>query len=471
MLLAAIALLSHSTADAQVPGESAVLSDRMIVRLHETGDVAPTPGDFIEAFENDPAHEGAEVVLLDAIAGRPIFLLGLSLPPGVDPMGIDLPERYPDFVDEGELLCECDAPEGGTGSTYVDGISLGPADYQNQYLRPMLGLDTAHTMNAGAGTVVAVLDTGVDVTHAALEGRIAPGGWNFVEGDADLRDVGNGQDADGDGAVDELVGHGTFVAALVSMVAPDAAIMPVRVLNGDGVGDAWTVAAGIYHAIDREVDVINLSLRSTLESEIVEGALEEAWERGIVAVSAAGNFNRSEPEEFPAMDDIVIGVAAVDDLDVKAPFSNFGDDLFISAPGGSLADATTADPLRSIISALPGGGYAIWEGTSMATPLVAGAAAMVLAIHPEWPANGDTVETVRDILAATAVDIDPLNPDVAGLLGVGRLDVAAAVTLAFELPGLGDGPRGIPRDGFFQAPAPPRGVTPEELTPSSAGER
>ena len=103
-------------------------------------------------------------------------------------------------------------------------------------------------------------------------------------------------------------------------------------LNSEGVGSDWSVAAGIHYAIDHGVEVINLSLSSTQQSEIIEEAIERAADLGIVTVSAAGNFDTDTPQ-YPAVESPALGVAAVDEQDVKASFSSYHDDLTIAAPG------------------------------------------------------------------------------------------------------------------------------------------
>jgi len=337
-----------------------------------------------------------------------------------------------------EFLGSDEAPEGGTGSTFVDGIDDLNA-FKSQFIVQTLGLTASHQKASGAGTVVAVLDTGITAEHASLSGRVLPG-WDFVDGDSSPSDDAPGQDADGDGVADEMAGHGTFVAGLVSLVAPSARILPVRILDSEGRGDSWSLARGIWFAIDHGVEVINLSLGSTDDSDVVEEALDEAEARGITVVAAAGNCDRTEPEEFPAMsENSVIGVAAVDDGDVRGSFSNYHEQLVISAPAVSVW-ATDGQPVlgRSIISALPDGAYGAWEGTSVAVPLVAAAAASVRSQHPEWQPDSVAVELVRQVLIDGAIDIDAANPDFAGLLGAGRLDVAGAVAQGPVAPPLGD---------------------------------
>jgi thermitase len=308
-----------------------------------------------------------------------------------------------------------------------------------QYATVTLGLSAAHLRSTGGGVVVAVLDTGVDASHELLSGRLLPG-WDFVDGDADPGDDSPGQDLDGDGQFDEMAGHGTFVSGLVTLVAPDARILPIRVLDSEGRGESWRLARGVWYAIDQGVEVINLSLGSTEDSDVVEEALLEASSLGITVVAAAGNCDRSEPKEFPAMtENEVIGVAAVDDLDGRAGFSNFHSTLELAAPAASAFDFM-GNPLleRSIISSFPGGTYGVWEGTSMGTAFVSGSAALIRSQHPEWGPDEETSMWVEDALLSGSVNIDELNPGYAGLLGAGRIDAASSTAFGPVAPQLGD---------------------------------
>ena len=331
----------------------------------------------------------------------------------------------------GEFLYPDRTPESDTGSIWFQTVS-GVEQYSDQYAETMLGLGPAQTRSTGQGVVVAVLDTGIDGTHPLLADVIAPGGYNFINDSADTSDPIDG------------VGHGTFVASLIHLTAPDATLLPVVVLDSEGRGDLWDLTVGIFHAIDRGVEVINLSLGSDYNSDAVANAIEEARSLGIVVTAAGGNIvpPSTEPiNEYPAIRTNIMGVAAVDSLGVKTDFSNFDSNFFISAPGSSVEDAGAPDgfdPTLTIYGAVPGGDYAIWEGTSFATAFVSGAAALVRAQHPEWAADESTWMEIWTILETTAVNIDAQNPDHIGELGAGRLDIAAAAMDGPIAPALGD---------------------------------
>src|SRR5205823_5202141 len=134
-----------------------------------------------------------------------------------------------------------------------------------------------------------IIDTGCDLNHPDLFRSIV-GGWDFVDNDASPTDVKDNIDNDRNGAIDEAFGHGTHVAGIIHLVAPDAQLLIVRVLDADGRGNMVDVAAGIRWAVNQGAKVINLSLGSSTHSgDALEHALDEAVTRGVVVVAAAGN--------------------------------------------------------------------------------------------------------------------------------------------------------------------------------------
>ncbi len=312
-------------------------------------------------------------------------------------------------IDESELDYESGDPGPGGQSFFLAGSML---EFSLQPSRYSLGLSAAHGIATGAGVMVAVVDTGVDATHPQLAGAIAPGGYNFINNTTDSSDVGNGLDDNNNNQIDELLGHGTFVAGLIHMVAPDASILPVRVMNADGITTSFIVAQGIYYAVDQGASVINLSLGTLAQDEMIKMASDYAAELGVIVVSSTGNFASTVPM-FPAKFSSVIATSAVDTTDHLASFSNYGGYVDLTAPGVNL------------ISTLPGNQYGTSSGTSYATPLVSGAAAILKSIG-----SVRTRSDFRNIINNTAVDIDGINPGVQGEIGMGRLDVAAAALLA-----------------------------------------
>jgi thermitase len=263
----------------------------------------------------------------------------------------------------------------------------------NLWFRDKIRLPEAHRITRGEGITVAVLDTGVDRSHYVLAPQLV-GGFDFVDFDADASEVG----AQG---INAGYGHGTHVAGLVAAVAPEAKILPVRVLNENGVGNIWVLAEALEYAAtvdpdgnpatDDKVRVINLSFatrrQTNLLSEIVSAVTCEDGDdteddfcfaedrRGIAVIAAAGNSG-AEIAEYPAAENVPgsLAVAATDQYDRRANFSTFGNWVQVAAPG------------VNIRSTVPGNQFASWCGTSMAAPLAAGKAALIRARFPDFKA-------------------------------------------------------------------------------------
>jgi subtilisin family serine protease len=265
-----------------------------------------------------------------------------------------------------------------------------------------VGIAAAWLVTRGAGVVVAVVDTGV-APAPDLAGRLLPG-WNVI--------------ADSDASADDH-GHGTHVAGTIaevegnglaeSGVAPEASILPVKVLDADGTGSDVDVAAGIVWAADQGARVVNLSLGGGETSTVLADAVVYARRKDVLIVAAAGNDGGGVG--IPARLGGVVAVGAVDVALVRAPFSAGGRALDLVAPGVGILQQT----LDGV------GGYAdrSFSGTSMATPHVAGIAALALAAGRATTAVG-----VARLLTRTALDLGPAGKDTAYGAGLVRADAA-----------------------------------------------
>ena len=297
--------------------------------------------------------------------------------------------------------------EGGTDRIYGWGDDSTPME--NQDSTRAIHLDAAHDLSRGGGTLVAVLDTGVQSAHPALANSFDVLGYDFVDNDLAPDEETNGLDEDGDGRVDELFGHGTHVAGIVHLVAPDARLLVLRVLNSDGRGNNFRTASAIVYAAHHGADAINLSLGTPNQSLLLREVVGEAAQLGVIVVGAAGNLN-TDAKQYPAAEDCAIAVTSVNARDKKSSFANYGDWIGVAAPG------------ENIYSTFPVDGYAWWSGTSMATPFVAGQAALLLGADPHL-----TLDEVGLLIGGTTDSLDRANPAYRSQLGEGRIDLLASL--------------------------------------------
>ena len=283
--------------DAALPGE-------VLVKLRTTQALAP----LLDKYP---------LSVIDQFGGRPIYRLQVTGQASVTDtiaallLELDVLLAEPNTVNS--------SPEARRNAVWAIG---NPQAYATQWAPAALRLAEAHRLSTGAGVRVAVLDTGVDRSHPALAGRLLPG-FDFVDYDDDPSEEGS--------EADVAFGHGTHVAGLVALVAPNAMIMPLRVLDPDGQGNAWVLAEALLYAVDPDGDpntddgahVINLSLGTTTRTRIFDAVAELATcsaafdndladpgydvdaercaqMRGVVIVAAAGNDGSNAVREYPA---------------------------------------------------------------------------------------------------------------------------------------------------------------------------
>ncbi|MGB9772942.1 MAG: S8 family serine peptidase [Bacteroidota bacterium] len=318
---------------------------------------------------------------------------------------------------------------------YIQRLYETPNDpyISNQNFLSQIGAFRAWDVVKGDSTIIiGIVDSGVDWHHDDLSAHI----W------INTREIpNNGIDDDHNGFVDDVHGwdfagndgnhpdndpkpgspHGTHVAGIAAAVTNNgigvagvgfsATIMPVKT-SIDNFSSTWILYGyeGIKYAVDNGASIINCSWGGGTLSQFEAEVLRYAEARGSLIVAAAGNDSSSSlgyPASYPG----VLSVASVDANDKKSPFSNYGYNVGISAPG------------ESIFSTYPANQYRSMWGTSMATPVVSGTAILVKALHPSWVA-GQIAAQIR----SSATPIDSSNPSYAGLLGAGRVDAYAAVT-------------------------------------------
>lgn len=398
---------------------------------------------LFEGQDVQPLADAFDLTLLDGGVRKGVYLL--ETVPGVDDNQLqillgDLEGEAGVLFAEEDLLVEqlevggCELAGPGTlGQVgpqqctvpFIDGDPT-VGEYIGQRALSQIDVYEAQRMPHPHTPIVAVIDTGIDPGHPVFKGKLAGAGYDFVENQKRGFDKANGLDDDGDGLVDEAYGHGTHVAGTVLVVDPKALILPIRVLDSDGTGSSFQVSQAIFWAVDQGAHIINLSLSMTLPSKAVVSALQYAEAKGAVVITSAGNTGGQVlfPGNYVADDwdfklpaiegaeldgEEIITVAAVDEKDKKASFSAHGALVDVSAPG------------VAIYSAIPGGGFAWWSGTSMACGVASGVAALTVGIGGPFPAVKP-----HTLLLESADSIDDLNPDYQGALGVGRLNATAA---------------------------------------------
>jgi subtilisin family serine protease len=322
-----------------------------------------------------------------------------------------------------------------------------PSVSQQPYLQQIRALEGWDLVRADTSIIIAILDTGVDLDHPDLRSAIwtNPGETGRDAKGRDRRN--NGIDDDGNGLVDDWTGydfggsdghspdnlpqaayfHGTHVAGLaaaagnnntgIAGVGFGAKLLAVKISDDETIGQPLLTGGftGIKYAVDMGARIINCSWGGPGYSRAEQDLVDYATEMGSLIVASAGNESSDLPV-YPASYQGVLSVASVMSSDSRSFFSNFNTSVGISAPGNDIY--STMPTARSAT------GYGTSSGTSMAAPIVSGAAALVATRYPELSA-----EQIAGVLRASSDNIDAENPGFRYLLGSGRLNIARAVTV------------------------------------------
>jgi len=319
--------------------------------------------------------------------------------------------QVPDLAAAAAAIVENPLVEVAEPSVAVSALGY-PDDplWPQQWNMRVVGAASGWRAGAGAGAIVAVIDTGVSPVPDLASTKLLPG-VSTVPGEPSAEDV-NGHGTHVAGTIAQSTDNGVGVVG----VAPAATVLPVKALSAQGGGRSEWIATAIDEAVDQGAHIINMSLGGGY-SGVIANAVAKAQSAGVLVVAAAGNTGR-EGVSYPAALPGVIGVSAVGPDDALAHYSSWGDGVVLSAPGGDTRIAG-GGILQDTVQGREGHAFLEFQGTSMAAPHVAGAAAVL------WqPAGGDPT-AVADALVAGARDLGPSGFD--PRYGHGRLDLAASL--------------------------------------------
>jgi subtilisin family serine protease len=310
------------------------------------------------------------------------------------------------------------------------------SNYVNQPATTLIRHNDAQSNTGliGTGVTVAVIDTGADLSHPALQSSLVAG-FNFINESNSASELGDLDPATAAALTQSTTsildsqnlvlqnsstvailsqsttsildgpprafGHGTMTAGLVHLIAPGASIMPLKAFASDGSSDLFNIVRAIYYAADNGANIISMSFELTQSSPALQTAIQYALSKNVIVVAASGNDGQ-QMMVYPAGYNAVIGVGSTDNQDAKSTFTNFGTNgVFVAAPG------------EGVITTYPGGNYAAAWGTSFSTPLIAGEAALILQAKPGYK----TSDVANAISRAVAVS----------QMGHGRADLCTAL--------------------------------------------
>jgi len=349
---------------------------------------------------------------------------------------------------------------------YIYRASLSVQDpfYYKQWYINQINADAVWGKASGAGVVVAVLDSGIDIDNPDMTNNI----WTNTK-----ESPNDGIDNDQNGYIDDVHGwdfadntndpkpkfepgytatginHGTIIAGVISAegnngqgvigIAWKSKIMPLRVLDGQGSGDVLSVAKAIDYAVANGASIINMSFVGSNYSQTVFDSIKKAYDSGVILLAAAGNktqdvtIDLDETLLYPICYDSgesvnrIIGVTGLDTLDQKSSAFNFGAKCVdISAPGVGFYGLQVYNPQYGQLEYQGG----LWSGTSIATAVVSGAAAVLKSHRPDL-----TNKEIAELLIRTTDNIDGMNPTMLKKLGSGRVNLLNAVNVASSIPG------------------------------------
>jgi len=357
---------------------------------------------LLKALRQDPRVEAADLAMVYQIPETAPGSMTADAPIGQTPLGPSLRRSPPD--NDGRPRFQPNDPK-----------------YRYQWHLDQINMPEAWLLTRGEGVTVAVIDTGVTRVEDLHGTELVPG-WNFVDDSADSSDD-HGHGTHVAGTIAQTTDNGIGVAG----VAGHARIMPIKVLSGSGSGSVGGIAEGIRWAADHGAQVINMSLGGAFNSPVLANAVRYAHDHGVVVVCAAGNDGRGRVS-YPAANRGAIAVAATQFDETTTFYSNWGKEISVAAPGGNTRIDQNGDGVPDGVlqnTVVPGDtsrqDYLGFMGTSMASPHVAGVAALVVSQGVRDP------DAVARILKQTARRPVHYRGNHDNHYGAGIVDALAAV--------------------------------------------
>ncbi len=382
----------------------------------------------MESLKQDDLYVKQEILieLVDGVTNLPpaIYSIGFPIEKIITALNTTIRRLQiaPDILPEQAVSLLQSMPEVKVvqpNFTFVPGVTVTDTQLSTlQWAPQKVKADVAWKNNiTGSGIIIAILDTGILSTHNEFSGtgklQLGP---DFGNDDNDPTDID---------------GHGTHIAGIAAAnddgtgsvgIAPDATILAIKVFTNSGVASELDIVKGIHYAVASGAQIINMSFGSSNVfsnlpdqlsfSSLLVNAVRDAVEAGVVVITSAGN-DTSTLSSYPTSASDAIMVAATKADDTLAPFTSHGNSLSVSAPGYSIYSPDQQ----------ANNSYNIFSGTSMATPIVAGAAALILDQNPSL-----TPAEVKNLLENTADDLGPSGYD--GFFGAGRINIANALGLS-----------------------------------------
>ncbi len=311
-----------------------------------------------------------------------------------------------------ESLLENSEPINMASLEKITGIKVNDPESRNQYHLDLLDVNEAWGITMGSPKIkLAIIDTGIDLNHPDLRDKIITG-KNIVDpSQKPMDDNGHGTHVAGIAAAS--AGNGIGVAG----IAADCSIMPVKVMK-NGLGTDIDIAEGIVWAADHGADVMNISIGLYTRSTAMERAVKYALNKNVAVIASAGNDGKSSKIHVPSMIKGVIEVSATTRVDHLASFSNYAQQISVSAPGDNIL--STMPTYNVKLTAEAGKNYGILSGTSMASPMVSGLAALLKSEDKNM-----TPKQIRARLESSAVDLGKKGYD--EYFGNGRINAYAAL--------------------------------------------